>query len=160
MIDLSAGDKLAICGTGHRPNKLGDYFGRDLVTLAIKHLSSHNGNVISGMALGWDTALAQAALELALPLVAAVPFPDQDAAWRPGDRALYRSILHRATKVEIVSPGYVLGAYQRRNEWMVDRSYKVLALHNGTSGGTLNCIRYANRRGVPVDNLWNEWVAK
>ncbi len=39
---------------------------------------------------------------------------------------------------------------QVRNEYMVDRADLVLALWNGTPGGTGNCVRYARTRGVPV----------
>lgn len=50
--------------TGHRPNKLGGYSKqayRKLVKIAEVNLKKLNPDkVISGMALGWDQALAQA----------------------------------------------------------------------------------------------------
>lgn len=55
---------MIVAGTGHRPNKLGGY-GDDvferLVALARTYLwHMEPWHVISGMALGWDQALAQA----------------------------------------------------------------------------------------------------
>ncbi len=41
--------------------------------------------------------------------------------------------------------------YQRRNEWMVDHSAKVIAIYNGTAGGTKKTIDYAERLGVKVE---------
>ena len=50
--------------TGHRPNKLGGYapkIAADLVKLATIFLNLRKPNkVISGMALGWDQAWAEA----------------------------------------------------------------------------------------------------
>jgi uncharacterized phage-like protein YoqJ len=143
--------------TGHRPNKLGDCTG--LTEFAKHQMRDYIGPVISGMAQGWDTAWALAALDLGLQLTAAVPFPGQDDGWRPGDRALYRHILSRCVLVKIIKPMYEVGVYQRRNEWMVDHSFKMVALWNGTRGGTANCIRYAERRKVPVVNLWDEYIS-
>lgn len=49
-------------------------------------------------------------------------------------------------------------AMQIRNEWIVDRADRIIALWDGSFGGTHNCITYANKRKVPVDNLWDAWA--
>ena len=41
-------------------------------------------------------------------------------------------------------------AILKRNEWMVNRSARVIAVYNGQKSGTKNTIDYANRVGVPV----------
>ena len=41
-------------------------------------------------------------------------------------------------------------AYQKRNEWMVDRSTRVIAVYNGEPSGTGNTINYAKKAGVPA----------
>jgi hypothetical protein len=76
---------MIIAGTGHRPGRLGGH-GRDtfahltnfargkLVVLAPSH-------VISGMALGWDLALAFAAHMQHIPFTAAVPFDGHGELW-------------------------------------------------------------------------------
>ncbi|MEX5747603.1 MULTISPECIES: SLOG family protein [Massilia] len=151
-----------LAGTGHRPDKLGGYgaaVSSRLVDLARAALTKYRPEeVISGMALGWDTALALAAIELGIPLTAAVPFEGQERRWRPEQQDLFRTILARATKVVVVSPGgYAVWKMQVRNEWMVDRATGVLALWNGTSGGTANCVEYARARQVEIVNLWSAW---
>ena len=151
-----------LAGTGHRPDKLGGY-GVDvstrLVDLARAALMKYRPDeVVSGMALGWDTALALAAIELGIPLAAAVPFEGQERKWRPEQQRLFQAILARASTVVVVSPGgYAVWKMQVRNEWMVDRATGVLALWNGSAGGTGNCIEYARARQVEIVNLWATW---
>ena len=41
-------------------------------------------------------------------------------------------------------------AIPQRNEWMVDHAARVIAVYNGTSGGTRNTIEYARAQGVPL----------
>lgn len=151
-----------LAGTGHRPDKLGGYgaeVSARLVDLARAALVKYQPDeVISGMALGWDTALALAAIELGIPLTAAVPFEGQERKWRPEQQEVFRAILARATTVVIVSPGgYAVWKMQVRNEWMVDRATGLLALWNGSGGGTGNCIEYARTRQVEIVNLWAAW---
>ena len=62
---------MIVAGTGHRPNKLGGYNNESFLKLvniaedALKQMEVTE--VISGMALGWDMALAQAAINLNIP---------------------------------------------------------------------------------------------
>ena len=47
----------------------------------------------------------------------------------------------------MVSNGpYTSAAMQVRNEWMADHCDVLLALWNGTPGGTANCLRYFTQR--------------
>jgi uncharacterized phage-like protein YoqJ len=149
-----------VAGTGHRPDKLGGYSlaaHMDLVATARGWLEQHPvRGVISGMALGWDQALALAAADLGIPFMAAVPCDEQDRMWPAGSRRDYQRLLARAAKVLVVSPGpYAAWKMQTRNVWMVDRADIILAMWNGTSGGTANCIEYAKSRGKTITNLWN-----
>ena len=151
-----------IAGTGHRPDKLGGYdaaIAQRLIALARAALMKYQPDeVISGMALGWDTALALAAIDLGVPLTAAVPFDGQESRWRMEQQRQFHAILERATSVVIVKPGgYAVWKMQARNEWMVDRATKLLSLWNGSAGGTANCVEYAIARGVPIANLWSTW---
>lgn len=158
----AAPDRVILAGTGHRPDKLGGYgaeVSTRLVDLARAALLKYRPDeVISGMALGWDTALALAAIELEIPLAAAVPFEGQERKWRPEQQKQFLKILARATTVAIVSPGgYGVWKMQTRNRWMVDRATGLLALWNGGGGGTGNCIEYARSSGVKIINLWAAW---
>lgn len=155
---------MIICGTGHRPNKLGGYGNEariKLVNIAGRWLRDNRPDkVISGMALGWDMALAFAALmeEPEIPLLAAVPFEGQECMWPQQSRQDYHDVIRDATEVvHVCDPGYAPWKMQRRNEWMVDNSDLVLALWDGSSGGTGNCIAYAEKVGKPIVNLWGNY---
>lgn len=155
---------MILAGTGHRLDKLGGY--RDVrafentVWLAKKVLSEMQpAHVISGMALGWDQALAMGAINLGIPFTAAVPYLGQERRWPEAAVALYRTILERAHTVKYVSEGgHSFEKLQIRNEWMVNNCDQVLALFNGSRGGTRNCILYAQAVGKPVINVWDRWL--
>jgi hypothetical protein len=151
--------------TGHRPTKLGGY-GMDarirLRGLAAFYLSvTRPSRVISGMALGWDQVVAEAAIRLHIPVIAAVPFAGQESKWPVERQDFYRELLTHCAKVEIVSPGeYTIDKMQVRNEWMVDHGDHLTALWDGTSGGTCNCVRYAEREFRPITNLWDHYLQR
>lgn len=153
---------MIICGTGHRPDKLGGYSKEvhDKLVLvardAIKELKP--SRVISGMALGWDQALMEAAQRLAYPTTAAIPFKGQERAWPRLSQLKYQELLDGAMDIVYVcEEGYAPWKMQKRNEWMVDNSHLVLALWDGSSGGTLNCIRYADKMGKKILNVWEKY---
>ena len=150
-----------LAATGHRPDKLGGYgddVSRRLQRLAFGYLQQERPErVIVGMALGWDQAVAEAALELGIPFTAAIPFEGQERRWPPESRGRYARLIEHAAAVEIVCDYPGAKAMQRRNEWMVDRADKILALWDGSWGGTFNCVQYARRVGRPIDNLWRAW---
>ena len=80
--------------TGHRPQKIPNYNYDSLYDLATKALETLKPDkVISGMALGWDTAMAQAALNLNIPVEAAIPFRGQETKWSNKAKQLYFNML-------------------------------------------------------------------
>ncbi len=164
---------ISLTATGHRPEKLsvGKKNGysntarailQDLARDSIKLLQSQYEirEIISGMALGWDTAVALAALELQIPLICAIPCYTQPKNWPSHSVAFWAAIRQKATEVHYISQSYTPTCMQQRNEWMVDRADKVLALWNGSEGGTKNCIRYAGKVGKQHRNVWPEWEAR
>lgn len=152
---------MILAATGHRPDKLGGYASKThwrLIALARDYLSDRQPSaVIVGMALGWDQAVAQAAIDFNIPFTAAIPFEGQERRWPETSQARYHGLLDRAASVEIISPYCDILAYQHRNEWMVDRADEIAALWDGSWGGTFNCVRYAEKVGKPVENLWPKW---
>lgn len=151
---------MIICGTGHRPNKLGGY-GPEAEAVVYETakqwlLDNMPDKVISGMAMGWDMALARAAISLEIPLIAAVPFKGQESRWSYQTVNLYHKLLSEADEVVYVcDEGYAAWKMQVRNEWMVNHADLVLALWDGSSGGTGNCIAYAEKVGKPIHNTWD-----
>jgi uncharacterized phage-like protein YoqJ len=150
---------MLIAATGHRPNKLGGYgpkVYRDLVRLAEAYIDlAKPSGIISGMALGWDQAWADAGINKGVPVHAAVPFVGQESRWPKESQDNFNRILKQCASVTIVCEGvYSAQKMQTRNEWMVDKADRVCALWDGTSGGTGNCVRYVKAIDKPLDNLW------
>lgn len=152
---------MIVAATGHRPDKCGGY-GTEahsrIIDIAIRYLRETKPDfVITGMALGWDTAVAEAALFSGVPYIAAVPFAGQESRWPERSQEVHRNLLAFAAQVFVISNGgFTARAMQKRNEWMVDRADRMLALWDGNiGGGTCNCIAYAEKKGVPIDNMWD-----
>jgi uncharacterized phage-like protein YoqJ len=134
--------------TGHRPHKLAadidcgsikDAMRNVLCTLGMQH-------GITGMAQGVDTWFAEVCIEDGIPFTAAVPFVGQDSQWPYVERVRYRRLIRLAEKVVYVSsPGYASWKMQARNEWVVDHCDHLLAVWNGSSGGTANAVLYAHK---------------
>lgn len=148
---------MIVSGTGHRKIALPVARLVNSICERLHHIGAKS--VISGMALGWDMALAEAALILELPLTAAVPFPAQPDLWSDAEKRRYEGILARAEKVVFLSEFKTLSAYERRNRWMIDNADIVLAYWDGSlNGGTANAIRYADRpkSRKPIINMYGD----
>lgn len=163
-------------GTGHRPEKIrlqgrNGYHPlvfRRLVELAKAALARYRPErVISGMAQGWDQALAVAATEVGIPFDAYIPFIGQEERWPEESQAFYHTLLAKAERIHVtaeLSPEErkdsrrVARAMNDRNRAMIRDSTTMLALYNGTPGGTGNTIRFCKEKGRKVIHLWNAWL--
>lgn len=148
MTTITRGEVIAF--TGHRPDKLGGWNPLhpvvDRVKLAIRRslVDLEPSMVISGMALGVDQWAAREAVTLGIPFTAALPCHDMDTTWPARSRVEFSALLALASRVHVVSPGpYKSWKMQRRNEWMVDNAQRLVTVHDGSAGGALNCIQYA-----------------
>ena len=155
----------ACCFTGHRPEKLpwgADEQDARCVQLK-QELFCHVEGVylagcthfICGMARGCDFYFAEAVLALRekypeVTLEAAVPCDTQANGWTAAERRRYDHLLAECDEVSFVAHVYTPGCMQRRNQYMVDRSSVLLAVFNGSAGGTMNTILYAKRKGLQV----------
>lgn len=133
--------------------------GRHLTDL----LDSHdNLVVISGMAEGFDAALATSAVNLGVPWVAAIPTPSYGSYYwgqhsQTGTNRLedFLNLLMKATETVICSQNlYVDGLHANfyRNQWMVDHADHLLA-YDLNRGGTQDCIRRAEAKGIPISRV-------
>lgn len=153
---------MILAATGHRPDKLGGYsltgFER-LRKIATEYLEEAKPEkIISGMALGWDTAWAVAGQALKIPVIAAVPFFGQESMWPVESKTKYFNILDKCHDVlYICDKGYAPWKMQIRNEYMVDKCDTLIALWDGSPGGTGNCLKYAEKVKRPVVNLWDQY---
>lgn len=117
-------------------------------------------DVISGMALGWDQACAEAAIVLGIPFYAYIPFVGQENKWPVKSQKFYHILLGRAAGVKECSPaGYDPEKMLYRNVCMVNDCHTLLALWDGSNGGTAHCVNYALKVGKPMINAWQRWVA-
>lgn len=153
---------MTVAGTGHRPDKLGGYTNEaflKLVNIAIEWLKENKPDkVISGMAMGWDQALALASVRLNIPLICAVPFKGQEREWSSSVQKFYFKLLNKASEVIYVSSsGYSAKKMQTRNEWMVNNCDIILAMWDESSGGTANCIEYAESKNKKIINLYEKY---
>ena len=146
------------CFTGHRPEKLtrAEKEITALLETAIR-AAINDGFVtfISGMARGVDIWAAEIVLRLReqgnpIHLICASPYDGFEDSWPADWQRRYHCVLRDADLVRFVCPGYSWECFQRRNEWMVDHSARVIAVYNGETGGTGNTIRYAQRQQVQV----------
>ncbi len=144
---------MIVAFTGHRPNKLGGYRTPNPIFRWVcwsieEQLDFLNpSHAISGMAQGVDLWAAHICYRRKIPFTAAVPFVGQEKVWPEQARVRWEFLLGRAAKVEVVSKGgYSPDKMQKRNEWMVDHCDVLLAVWDGTSGGTGNCVHYAEKK--------------
>lgn len=155
--------------TGHRPQKLGyewDHVGpysyhiaRQLEVYARVYGVDEG---YSGMALGADFIWAKLLIQLGIPLHCYLPFKGQECKWPPSSQKAYFKMLSLATDIYIVdidkhctfdeflklpNGKYHPSKMQDRNIAMVDIVDILFEVFDGSSGGTANCIKYAQSIG-------------
>lgn len=158
---------MIISFTGHRPNKLWGYnlhqkkyrdLFRSLYTIVMSEWK-HEGDLllVSGMALGVDQVAAMLGIwlrdqkHLNVQVEAAVPCIGQDNKWPQQSRDQYQDILSKCNIRTIVYNGtYNYRCMQQRNEYMVNKADVLIAVWDGSSGGTGNCVHYAEQKGVKI----------
>lgn len=153
------------CFTGHRPEKLP--WGtdeRDPRCLALKQSISRElerlylrgwRHFISGMAQGADLYFAEAALALKekypdLTVEGAVPCPTQADRWPEAERRRWRRVLDACDLETLVQQNYDRFCMHRRDRYMVDRSSAILAVFDGTPGGTMYTLNYAMKEHLDI----------
>lgn len=105
-----------------------------------------------------EIVLAEKNKRAELRLICAVPYNGFEKRWSENEQKKYRDIMRKADLVKFICKQSSPSCYQTRNEWMVDRSSRVIAVYNGEKGRTRNTIMYAERKGVEVINILAEKV--
>lgn len=145
--------KIAI--TGHRPNKLGNDY--NLTSPLLKKIESKLQSIIddkkptlliTGMALGIDTLWAKLAIKNNIPFIAAIPCEGHESRWPDSSKKIYYEILTNplCTIHYVSEEAYTNCCMQKRNEYMVDECDLLIAVWDGTAGGTYNCVKYAKEQ--------------
>ncbi len=154
-------NNFTLCFSGHR--SFSDD-GSDALAAAVVQAYADGYRVfVSGMAAGFDLAAAEAVLRLrgsceGVQLVCAVPFAGQARDFSPADRRRYDTVLGLADEVRTLSERWSAGVYYRRNEWMVERSSRLICWYDAAtaeqSSGTRHTVRTALRGGLAIVNLF------
>lgn len=160
MIPAATGLPVAV--TGHQPHLLGGY-GPEAAARLRRLADAWVGRarpaeVVSGMAAGWDMAMAAAAVAAGVPLVAALAWPAQGEGWPEEALGEFRGLLAAAKEVHVHAPGRRSGMWAARDRWVLERGRAVVALWSGAPGGTADAVSRALAMGLPVENLWEEWL--
>jgi len=163
-----SGHDQTCCFTGHRPEKLpwGENEGdpgcvalkarlRDVVEEAYHAGMRH---FICGMARGCDFYFAETVLQLRnkypdITLEAAIPCASQSHGWKRVERERWQAILAACDLETLVQERYDPGCMLRRNRYMVDHSVLVIAVYDGSDGGTRRTLEYALRKKVPFVDI-------
>lgn len=159
---------MVCCFTGYRPEKMPFPFDKknkvycefEEKLYAAVRTAAENGftTFYSGGAMGFDIVAAEAVLaikkEFSLRLIIAVPHRAQANTYSPEWLLRYRSVLSRADEIIYVSDNYSRDCFQKRNQYMVDRSDCVITFFDGQKGGTANTLRYAHHLDKQIINLY------
>ena len=157
------------CFTGHRPDKLPwgederdprcQRLKRSLAQAVEDAYVAGCRQFISGMARGGDLYFAEAVLALRewhedVALECARPCETQADGWPAKERERYQSILDRCDFETLVQHSYDRFCMMRRNQYMVDRSGRIIAVYNGVpKGGTYQTLLYALKKGLSTHIL-------
>ena len=153
--------KKRCCFTGLRPQEIKrstDDIKVDLENEILAAIKEGYSTFITGMDYGTDIWAGNIVVRLKdrfpdLKLIAAVPYPEFSGNWNEEWRKKYDILLARADLVKTISAEYSDAACQLRNQWMVDHSSKIIAVHDGKAGATRDTIQYARKKGLPVKYL-------
>lgn len=157
--------------TGHRPPRLFEKINEHekynninfntLVSFTLSEIKKLNNveKIITGMSLGFDQAVAQSAIDLNIPFVAAIPFIGMESRWTKSSQDYFFKLLKHAVELSIISRGsYSNSKFLKRDRWMVDHADTVLALYDERfSGGTAYTVNYAKQNNKTIINIWNSW---
>ena len=114
-----------------------------------------------GMAIGFDLLAAKATFSLKselsqIKIIAVLPFREQNEKWNEKNKVEYETILKKVDDVVIVSDHYHQRCFLQRNDYMVQRSSRLIALYDGKfKGGTFYTYRKAKSLGLKIINIYN-----
>lgn len=113
---------------------------------------------LSGMAIGFDMAAAEAVLDFReqhddVELYCIIPFEGQEQRFSQEQQARFREICSRATKIITLEPDYKPWVYTQRNNYLVRHAAALVCYYTGESGGTQYTVRAAARLGLKITNI-------
>jgi uncharacterized phage-like protein YoqJ len=162
-----------VTGTGHRPKHYVNYdmyyTSLSIITDSISKVVEDNeidiDLVISGMALGFDTALAMCAIENNIPLHAYIPFVGQEYKWSKDMQSTYQNLIQGAEKVLVSVDNHpkeyreVAASLHKRNSDMLRDTDICFTFHRPDiiTGGTVDAIKKAKSKSIYTVPIWPEY---
>lgn len=157
--------------TGHRPKYLGGYGAKAKFRLykfaRFQMLRiEEDAEIWVGCALGFDMAVATAAIDQGHKVISCIPYPGFNARWPLDSVWELDGLLNKSHEVRIVTSkedwmhmdnqaGFALN---KRNHYMVDNTDRLISLCCGAPSGTQNCIDYALKNEKRVEYWWKDWI--
>ena len=153
-----------IAYSGRRPKNLPKEFGynlnnkywselKNIIKNDIKHLKPDN--IYCGMALGFDSIVAEAIIELKkegfnVNFIVCIPFEGQSNAWPDKSKKRYEEYLQYADNSIILNKEYTKSCMFERNKLMIDNADILIAFTDTIDGGTGHAIKLAKSKGIKV----------
>ena len=148
---------ITVCFTGHRTY---DGSRNEELARAVRRLYAEGyRNFLCGMAVGFDIAAAEVALDLreelcGLKVVAVTPFEGMQNRFSESDRNRFEQIVKCADESITLAPRYSTEVYAVRNNFLVDNSSACIAYFDGSKGGTAYTVRRALKSLLQIINLY------
>jgi DNA processing protein len=146
VVDLLLGQPVAIVGS-----RKASPYGLDMARALGRGLAASGLTVVSGMALGIDSAAHAGALEAGRPTVAVLP-TSANRPYPPGKRALHRRIVAGGAAVSELGPGTDVWRWMfpTRNRIIAALAAMTVVVEAGERSGALVTARLARGIGRPV----------
>lgn len=156
------------CFSGHRPEKLPWHnnerdkrcvqLRQKLYDVVLALYFSGIFHFVCGMARGSDFYFAEAVLSLRrdyenVTLEAVIPCEEQAKNWSETDRNRYYQLISECDTETLLQSAYTHDCMLRRNRYMVDHACVLVAVFDGTFGGTLHTVNYALRKELEIIEL-------
>ena len=150
----------AVSFTGHRPERLDmpeDKVIKWLDEQIRKSVDDGFTDFITGMQRGVDIWAAELVMkhreerkDAKIHLFAAVAFRGMENLWERDWQKRYHAVLKASDDITYVGDRPGRTAFFKRNEWMVDRSSRIIGVYTGAPGGTMETIKYAEGLGREI----------
>lgn len=162
---------MAVAATGHRPQKMGlGYYLTDSALIKYQEMlepvleeliNKGHDKFYSGGAQGWDQVFFFTVDKLKskypnIVNIIAIPYKNFPSIWksekayeryylmkRKADKIVYVDTLPEYNDSTVPEGDYSVKKLTLRNRYLVDKTEVLVALTNGSLGGTENCINYA-----------------
>lgn len=158
----------ACCFTGHRPDKLpspiseGTRYAALLERIdraLLRKIQAGCQTFYCGMARGSDLLLAERLLSLKarayphLVLAAVPPYVGHAQRWNSAEQARHDAVMRAAQLIFHPSYQYSRFCFHVRNRFMVNRSRHMIAIYDGTPGGTRYTFEYAAKQKLCIERI-------